>query len=323
MKFTRHFAATSILAITLMTASPAFADSDKKGSDHEDRRFGVGINTILKSFNGDHNRKSDDKKSSSTSDNSVSVSAMVTAVNGSTVTLLGSNGAVYTVSVTSATKIQAQDGTVLALSNIRVGDSLKVKGTLSGSIITASSIVDKSTIDSSFSQNGTMSALSGSVITFVGENNVTYSVNTAGATINGSTDVSAQLAKFAVGDKLIVKGTLLSGTVTASKIKNMSLSARESLTRYNGVRGGTVTATGSGTITIDRFGTGSTNVITSGATFYVANGSATTSSAVKLGSNLIVFGTTTTNGTNDTITASVVLVIDHSIKFFKRIFGSN
>lgn len=297
----------------LLAAAPAFADSDRGTS--EDHRFDV-------SALFEKHRSERDERRHATSTNAVSVQGTVTAVSGTTVTLLNHNGGVYTISVTSATVIQAENDTTIPFSSIRVGDTIKVKGTLSGGVITATKIEDKSTIDSNISIRGTMSALTGSTITLMGSNGATYSVITTGARIDGATDGAAQLAKYRVGDSLHVKGSLLAGVITATKVHNKTLASREALARFDGVRGGVVTSVSGSTITLDRFGTGSTTVNTTATTFYAVNGSATTSAAVKPGTNIVVFGPTTTSSSNDSITASVVFVIDHSVKFLKRIFGN-
>lgn len=319
----KNYTAGGLVLIALLAATPALADSDH-GSLRAEHDFS--ISAILKSLKIDSRIDSRIteriEKRHASSTHTVSIRGTVSAVSGTTLTLASANGGVHTVAVNSSTVIQGDGNTSLALSNVRVGDTVRVKGALQSGVVTASKIVNTSAIDNSVSTVGTMSALSGSTITLVGSNGATYSVLTTGARIDGSTDTAAQLAKYRVGDSIHVKGSLFSGVITATKISNTSLASREALTQFNGVRLGEVTTIGSNIITIDRFGTGSTSVFTSATTFYAVNGSATTSSAVKLGTNLLVFGPTTTTGSSDSITASVVLIIDSGVKFFQRIFGN-
>lgn len=165
---------------------------------------------------------------------------------------------------------------------------------------------------------GTVHAISGSTITLLSEKGAQYTVNAASSTVNGSSDAS-MLAKIRVGDKIVVKGSLSGSVITGSKITDNALRDRLSLAEVNGVRGGTITAVSGNTITVDRFGMGTTSVITNANTFYLAGGSATSSGALKVGSQILVFGPTTT-GTTDSISASVVFLLSHSVSFLKGLF---
>jgi len=63
----------------------------------------------------------------------------VSAVNGNTITLTGKNGTTYTIDAGSATVKKVSDSSV---SNIAVGDTLQVNGSMNGTTITATNIVD-------------------------------------------------------------------------------------------------------------------------------------------------------------------------------------
>lgn len=63
----------------------------------------------------------------------------VTAVNGSTITITGKNGTTYTVDAGSTT---AEKISTIPVSDIRVGDTIGVQGSLSGTTITAKHILD-------------------------------------------------------------------------------------------------------------------------------------------------------------------------------------
>ncbi len=300
--------------VALTTASPVFAHSDQKqGGDHGNR-FAVNIGGILKALHDDGRGAKDKDKDHD--NNTISVGGTITAISGSTITIGGEKGAVYTVNAASAA-ISDSNGSTLPLSSLAIGHTIKVAGTLSGSVITASKITDK-TVNAAAQVSGTVAGLSGATLTITGENGSVYSVNASGATINGSSD-TAMLAKIQIGDRVEVKGTVTGTTVAATKITDKALKAREMLAEMNGVRAGTVTAVNGNVITIDRFGTGPTTVNTSASTFFAAGGSATTSAALKVGSNIVVFGPTTT-GVNDSISASVVFVLTHSVGFLKNLF---
>jgi hypothetical protein len=313
MKSLRYIAASGALMIALTTAAPAFAESDK--SRDGDNHRGLHLGQIMKLWHNDNRdgTKHEDKKDKQSATTTVSIGGTVTAISGATITISGAKGATYTVNAGGATFSDA-NGNAMTLGQIAVGHELKVHGTLAGSTITATKITDK-TLNASAAISGTLASISGSTLTITGENGSVYVVTTAGATINGSTDVAAQLSKFQVGDKLSVRGTVNGSSVTAVKITNKSLLSREHLTAFNGVRAGEVTAVNGSVITINRFGTGTTTVNTSASTFFMADGSATSSNAISLGSKILVFGPTTT-GVTDTIQASVVILIDH----LKRLF---
>lgn len=69
------------------------------------------------------------------------IGGAVTAVNGSSVTVTNASNVTYTVDVTSATVIK--NGTSTAATNIAVGDNLIVQGTVNGTAVTASSVIDE------------------------------------------------------------------------------------------------------------------------------------------------------------------------------------
>jgi hypothetical protein len=129
------YIATGAVALALI-ASPAFADSDR-GDRHD--RFGLNIGSIISELKKDkHERRGDNRdndKRSATS--TVSVRGTVTAVSSTIITLTGENGATYTVQAANA----SFDGGVLA--DVRVGDTLKVKGTMSGTVLVATHVHNK------------------------------------------------------------------------------------------------------------------------------------------------------------------------------------
>lgn len=69
------------------------------------------------------------------------VGGNVTAISGTTLTITNASNVTYTINAASTTIIK--NGTSSALSNIGVGDSLMVQGTINGTSVTASSIIDQ------------------------------------------------------------------------------------------------------------------------------------------------------------------------------------
>jgi hypothetical protein len=64
----------------------------------------------------------------------------VTAINGSTLTMTNKSNTSYTIDATNA-KIEKK-GTVSSLSNIVIGENVVIQGTINGTAIVASSIID-------------------------------------------------------------------------------------------------------------------------------------------------------------------------------------
>jgi hypothetical protein len=73
------------------------------------------------------------------------VQGTITAVNGSTLTVTCANGTVYTVNDAAAT---ASKITSLSLSDIQVGDTVGVEGSVTGTTVTAKNIMDGVTLHS-------------------------------------------------------------------------------------------------------------------------------------------------------------------------------
>jgi Domain of unknown function (DUF5666) len=185
-----------------------------------------------------------------------SVSGTVSAISGSTLTVLGSNGIPYTVDASNAkiTKLSAPaTGTkptqsVITVAGILTGDTLRAQGTLNGTTLTATSIMDgvlgnkmggfgKGKPNKSQTGNvnepqrqgvsGTVSTISGSTLTLTGKNGTTYTVDATNAKIGKFTAPTTggmpvrtdiQVTDIAIGDTLKVQGTLNGTTLTATSI---------------------------------------------------------------------------------------------------------
>lgn len=148
----------------------------------------------------------------------------VTAVSGTTLTLTGQGGTVYTVAAVDA-KIW-KEGEASAISSIVVGDQIIIFGSINGSAITATKILD------GFGKNiadktkgvffGVVTAINGTNFTLQtqGKNPKTLTVNasTAVVTKNGET---VTIGSLLVNDMVKVKGALDAAgtTITATKVK--------------------------------------------------------------------------------------------------------
>ncbi|NTV44099.1 MAG: hypothetical protein HGA67_00180 [Candidatus Yonathbacteria bacterium] len=156
------------------------------------------------------------------------VSGTVATVNGSTLTVAASNGTTYTVNAGSATVYK--NGVTSTIANVLVGDAVKIKGIISGTTVTATIVYD-GTLPAGVGGGsaaliqgngqpvvaGTVTAVSGTTITMTNKSNVTYTINAASATVVKA-KVSSTVASIAVGDNLVVQGTVNGTSITASSI---------------------------------------------------------------------------------------------------------
>lgn len=120
------------IALALLVATPAHADSDRDKRE----RFGLNLGSITKTLDKEDRKEKRDNKAHATSTRSIT--GTVSAISGTTLTIAGKDAAVYSVNVANATFV-AHD-LVIALSDIKVGDTVKVKGTANGNVIIASKV---------------------------------------------------------------------------------------------------------------------------------------------------------------------------------------
>jgi hypothetical protein len=151
----------------------------------------------------------------------------------------------YTVDATNAKIYKGSATTTVSVSDIMVGDTVIVQGAVSGTSVVATVIRDgvvpmagrpgmggkffghgaSSTASGTppFQGNGepviggNVTAVSGTVITVTNASNVTYTIDAASTTIMKD-GTSTGIGTIAVGDSLIVQGTVNGNAVTASSI---------------------------------------------------------------------------------------------------------
>ncbi len=155
-------------------------------------------------------------------------------------------GTVYTVDASNAKIYKGSATTTVSVSDIVKGDTVMVQGTVSGTNVVATVIRDgvngmmggqpgmpgkgfghgASSTPSTTPiiqgngepvVGGTVTAASGTTLTVTNASNVTYTINAAGATVVVK-GASSTLANVAVGDTIIVQGTVNGNSVTASSI---------------------------------------------------------------------------------------------------------
>jgi hypothetical protein len=160
----------------------------------------------------------------------------VAAVSGNTITLTDAKASTtYTVDATNAvikkhsTPVAGQGPTApttITVSGIAVGDTIMVRGTVSGTTITATAIDDGQMMHGMMGRgghgfggpgvHGTVTAVNGTTLTVQDKDGKTYTVEAAGAT-------AAKIQKIAVtdvqvGDSVEANGTLTGSTLTAKHL---------------------------------------------------------------------------------------------------------
>ena len=168
------------------------------------------------------------------------VGGTVTAVSGNTITVTGKDGKTYTIDAASAAI--TKDETV-SVGSIAVGDTIMADGTVSGTSVTATSIHDGKMPAGGMGGFGgrgpggpgmgghgvfgTVSAVSGNTLTVTATNpkdstTSTYTVDASGATVlkgDGTTKpATSTLSAVAVGDTVMIQGTVSGTSVTAKTI---------------------------------------------------------------------------------------------------------
>lgn len=148
-------------------------------------------------------------------------SGKVTAVSTTSFTLTTDDGTVYTVNTAGATFSTAFNGS-FSQATLKAEDYVKVKGSVSGSTITAKTILVSPLNTQPAKGKGTVTAVSGSTLTVQTKGNNTVTVNTDANTSVTKTDGSTgAVSDVAVGSKVSVKGLWNSmlNTLNAIKIK--------------------------------------------------------------------------------------------------------
>lgn len=242
--------ASSALSLAMLVATPVFADTDysNKGEGH-----GIGLGALVRLFDGKgdvkanfekHDKESKESKewkkdkderkehknaTSTDSHGKTTLVGTVTSVNGTTLTVLGRDNVSYTVTAANASFTGSGDATITA-SDVRVGDHIVVRGTVSGTLVTATKITDGAIHARTFLSAigaaglGVVTSVNGSTFTIdpIGKNATTTVSTNASTTyrVNGTATTSGALA---VGSKVLLMGTTTSdSSISASLVSIFS-----------------------------------------------------------------------------------------------------
>ena len=158
------------------------------------------------------------------------VRGTVASINGTTITVTGKNGTSYTADVSGATFLKSTTSgtkpTTVTISGIAVGDTVAVRGTVTGDSVVATQVTDGVMNHAGFNGQGgkgrspgvmgTVTAVSGNTVTITNSNGTTYTINAGNSTV--SEVVSLPISSIKVGDTLGVQGTVSGTSVTATHI---------------------------------------------------------------------------------------------------------
>lgn len=156
----------------------------------------------------------------------------IASISGNTITVtskgMGTNTTetTYTVDATSAKVMIGKDGSAPAtgaLSDLKVGDTVSIRGTVSGTNVTATDIMD-GVMGHGFGPGGhrgpgvmgTVSAVSGNTVTITNNDGTSYTIDASNAEVSKVSTVSVSDIK--VGDTIGVDGTVSGTSVTAKHI---------------------------------------------------------------------------------------------------------
>ena len=185
----------------------------------------------------------------------------VSAINGKIITITGNQGfgatatsVTYTIDATSATITKANAAGTIA--SIAIGDSIAVQGTVTGTNVAATSIRDGIMMrggrgledeakgapeqpgDESKSPvigngqpivAGSVTVVTGSTITITNKSNATFTIDATNAKfLQGKNTIA--LSNIAVGDSLVIQGTINGSSVSATTIMDETRPAATSTT---------------------------------------------------------------------------------------------
>jgi hypothetical protein len=162
----------------------------------------------------------------------------VTTINGTSLTIKSSAGTLYSVDASGARIFKDFASSTIAIAEVKIGDSIMVRGTIVDQAIKATVIFDGKFAGPGNAKNenrgeearmmrgvkgfgirGVVTTVSGSTFSIDAKNNKTYSVDATNAVIfRGTTKATSTIADIKSGDVVMVQGTTTGTTIIASKV---------------------------------------------------------------------------------------------------------
>ncbi len=241
----------------------------------------------------------------------------VTVVAAGSLTIQTATNEIFTVTTTDAVVRRGEDSKTP--SPIVVGDIVYVFGVKNGTTIAASAIIVGKTKDDvkpnaeekRQAYLGSVTAKTDTSLTILGQNNISYTVTLASdAQIFINKEKQPSLARFVVGDNVMVQGTLSGTSVVAKSVIAMHLPAGTIVGKVTVVNGTTLTVLGSDNKTY--------TVLTSTATLKAKGSKSEGLGGIAVGDTVMIKGDL--NSTNATVTATLVTEEKVNGNFFHR-FG--
>jgi hypothetical protein len=149
-----------------------------------------------------------------------------------------STATTYTVDATNAKITKGK--TAGTISSIVVGDKVMVQGTITGTNVVAKNIRD-GVLQPQIQGNGQpivagkITAISGNTITITNGSNVAYTVDATNAKFEVKGAVTPTISNIAVGDNVVVQGTVNGNMVTASSVIDQKAQIKNNTESTNNV----------------------------------------------------------------------------------------
>lgn len=227
------------------------------------------------------------------------VNGTVSSISGNIITLTSTASSTpFTVDATNA-KLLRKFGASMAITDIQIGDTLQVRGTVSGSSVTATTIRDMSLQARNGTFSGTIAAINGTSFTLQSKERGSQTINTTSTTVFKKNDQPALFTDLVVGQNVKVSGVWdrTNSNVTATRvnivIKMIGVNIKGT---FQSASGTTLTILGSDSVTY--------SVDASKARFTYKNGHKGTISILQANDSVQVMGRQVASST--AVTALVV-----------------
>jgi hypothetical protein len=147
------------------------------------------------------------------------VSGTVASISGTSLTVT-SGSTTYTVDASQAKLLGFNSG--LSLSNVQVGDNVRIMGTINGTSVTATGLMDQSS-EGRNTLSGSVTAINSSTLTLTARNKTTYTVDASSAIVTKGigTGTVSSMSAIQVGDRVMVMGSVSGSSATATSIRDM------------------------------------------------------------------------------------------------------
>ncbi len=163
------------------------------------------------------------------------ITGTVTGITGTSLTVKNNQGAMFAVETANA-KLQKEKGTVITISDIKIGDTVFVQGTVSGNTVAATNVFDVQIYAEKAEEaynpdiSGKVTVLNGLTWTVVTDNNTSYTVDVSNAKLrtlrNGEVSSKYSVSNVKVGDTVWLKGSMSGTTFVATSLVDTDLTVK-------------------------------------------------------------------------------------------------